>query len=65
MRNIEHNLPVTIQQIISWVRQCTPQEKKIIIEELFQESKELSLASEKSLAQDWLSTEEDNAWKNL
>ena len=65
MRNIEHNLPVTIQQIINWVRQCTPQEKKIIIEELFDESHQLSLASEKSLAKDWLTEEEDNAWKNL
>ncbi|MEO5571491.1 MAG: hypothetical protein ABIT08_17055 [Bacteroidia bacterium] len=65
MKNIEHNLPVTLQQIINWVRQCTPQEKKIIISELLDESKELSLASEKSLAKDWLSEEEDNAWKNL
>jgi hypothetical protein len=65
MKNIEHNLPVTIQQIISWVRQCTPQEKKIIITELFEESKELTLASEKSLAKDWLSDEENEAWKNL
>ncbi|MEP7170762.1 MAG: hypothetical protein ABI855_15445 [Bacteroidota bacterium] len=65
MKNIEHNLPVTIQQIISWVRQCTPQEKKIIITELFQESKELTLASEKSLAKDWLTDEENEAWKNL
>ena len=65
MKNIEHNLPVSIQQIISWVRQCSPIEKKIIIEELFDESKELAMASEKSLAKDWLSDEENNAWKNL
>lgn len=65
MQNFEHNLPVTIQQIISWVRQCTPQERKIIITELLKESKELSLASEDSLAKDWLSEEENEAWKNL
>lgn len=65
MKNIEHNLPVNISQIINWVRQCTPAEKKIIISELFQDSKELSLASENALAKDWLSDEENEVWKNL
>ncbi len=65
MKNIEHNLPVSIQQIISWVRQCTPQEKKIIAEELFKDSKELLLASEKSLSKDWLSDDENQAWQSL
>lgn len=65
MKNIEHNLSVTVQQIISWVRQCTPQEKKLIMSELISDTKELSLASEKALAKDWLSEEEDQAWRTL
>lgn len=65
MKNIQHNLPVTISQIISWVRQCTEQEKQLIFAELVNDQKNLLLASESSLAKDWLSEEEDKAWKNL
>ena len=65
MKNIQHDLPVTISQILSWVRQCTEQEKQLIIAELINEQKNLLLASESSLAKDWLTEEEDKAWKNL
>lgn len=62
---IEHNLPVTITQVLAWVRQCTEQEKKAILNELLSDSQLLLMASENSLAKDWLSKEENEAWKNL
>ena len=65
MKAIEHNLPVTVEQILMWVNQCTEQEKKVILTELMNSSHSLSMASEQSLAKDWLSKEEDDAWKNL
>ena len=65
MKAIEHNLPVTVEQILMWVNQCTEQEKKVILTELMNTSQALSMASEQSLAKDWLSKEEDDAWKNL
>ena len=64
MRPAEHNLPVTINQILSWVKQCTAQERKMILKELIVEKQALQFASEKSLAKDWISAEEDEAWKN-
>lgn len=65
MKVIEHNISVTIEQVLAWVRQCTEQEKKVILTELMSESNALLLASEKSLATDWLNKDEDEAWKNL
>ena len=65
MKTIEHNLPVTINQVMDWVRQCTEEEKKILLTELLNDSSLLMLASEKSLAVDWLSEEEEEAWKEL
>ena len=65
MKTIEHNLPVTVEQILLWVNQCTEHEKKVILSELMNSSHTISLASEQSLAKDWLSKEEDEAWKNL
>ena len=65
MKAFEHNLPVTIEQVLAWLRQCTSQEKKIIFHELMSESQMLLLASEKPLAKDWLGKDEDEAWKNL
>jgi hypothetical protein len=65
MKSIAHNLPVTYEQILTWLRQCTEQEKKAILTELISDSESTLLASEKSLAKDWLSKEDDDAWKNL
>lgn len=65
MKTIQHNLPVTIEQVLMWVRQCTTQEKKALLSELLNDTEALMYASEKSLAKDWLSKEEDDAWKNL
>lgn len=65
MKPVEHNLPVTINQILSWVKQCTAQERKLILKELISDKHALQLSSEKSLAKDWLGSEEDEAWKSL
>lgn len=65
MKAVEHNLPVTIDQILAWVRQCTVNEKKALLEELMGNTKSLMHASENSLAKDWLTKEEDEAWKDL
>ena len=65
MKVIEHNLPVTVEQVLAWVRQCTEQEKKVILTELMSDSRALLLTSENSLAKDWLGKEENEAWKNL
>ncbi|MEP7127926.1 MAG: hypothetical protein ABI729_03620 [Chitinophagales bacterium] len=65
MKTIEHKLPVTIQQVLDWINQCTEEEKKILLAEILRDSGELMLASEQSLAKDWVSAEEDEAWKNL
>lgn len=62
---IEHSLPVTIEQVLAWVRQCTVEEKEIIIHELLNESGLLLRASEQVLAKEWLSKEEEEAWKDL
>jgi hypothetical protein len=65
MNPVSHNLPVTIDQVIAWVRQCTVEEKKRLMSELITEKNNLLLASEKSLAKDWLSKEDEAAWKDL
>ena len=65
MKTIEHRLPVTIQQVLDWVNQCTDEEKKILLTEILSDSGDLMLASEQSLAKDWLSPEEDEAWVDL
>ncbi|MBP9883186.1 MAG: hypothetical protein KBF32_07275 [Chitinophagales bacterium] len=65
MKTIEHRLPVTIQQVLDWVNQCTDEEKKILLTEILRDSRDLMLASEQSLAKDWLSLKEDEAWKDL
>lgn len=65
MGNAAHNLPVTIEQILAWVRQCTQKEKDMLLVELVKESESLMMASEESLAKDWSSHEEDEAWKDL
>lgn len=37
----------------------------MLLMELLGEKQQLKMASEKSLAKDWLSKEEEEAWKNL
>lgn len=65
MHSPEHNLPVTMSQVVAWLRQCTTQEKKKIIRELLDDTAALTIASEPSLAKDWDDKEEDDAWKEL
>lgn len=65
MKALEHNLPVSIQQVLAWVRQCTAKEKETLLSELVNGSRASMMASEKGLAKDWDSKEEDEAWKDL
>ncbi len=65
MKVVEHTLPVKFEQILTLVYQCTAEEKKLLFRELMNDSLQLSIASEKSLAKDWLSKDEDEAWKDL
>ncbi len=65
MRNVQHNLPVTIDQVIAWIRQCSVEEKRELMTQLAELPNALLLASEKSLAKDWLSKEDEEAWKDL
>jgi hypothetical protein len=65
MKTIDHSLPVKFEQILSLVYQCTPEEKNILVRELMKDSLQLMTASETSLAKDWLTKEEDEAWKDL
>jgi len=39
--------------------------KKILLTEILRDSRDLMLASEQSLAKDWLIAEEDEAWIDL
>ncbi len=65
MEAFEHNLPVTLHQVLAWIRQCTTLEKKTLLSELVNGPHATMLASEASLAKDWSSKEEEEAWKNL
>jgi len=65
MKSTEHDLPVSIHQVLAWVRQCTPQEKEALLTELVHGTATLTMASEPSLAKDWSTAEEDEAWKDL
>jgi hypothetical protein len=65
MKTSEHNLPVKFEQILTLVYQCTQEEKNILVRELMKDSLQSMMASEKSLAKDWLTKEEDEAWKDL
>lgn len=65
MKSIEHNLPVSIEQVLAWLRQCTAKEKEALLSELVNSSRATMMASEKSLAKDWDSEEENEAWKDL
>jgi hypothetical protein len=65
MQAPEHNLPVTMTQVIVWLRQCSTQEKKALLKVLLDDTAALTIASEQSLATDWSSEEEDEVWKDL
>lgn len=67
------SLSLDFNQVVELVRQLPYEEKvrlwEVILKETninFKNDKVLThFASEKSLAKDWLSPEEDEAWKNL
>ena len=65
MKDKEHNLSVTFEQILSLVHQSSQGEKNILMRELMKGSLQLMQMSEKSLSRDWLTTDEDEAWKDL
>lgn len=65
MHTPEHNLPVSINQVMAWLQQCSTQEKKKVLRELLDDTAALTIASEPSLAKDWGDKEEDEAWKEL
>ncbi|WP_341224866.1 hypothetical protein [uncultured Arcticibacterium sp.] len=57
----------TLEEIIEVIEKLPSKDKIELLERIGSNRDELgiSLASEQSLAKDWLSTEEDQAWKNL
>ncbi|MCE5345544.1 MAG: hypothetical protein LLG13_04535 [Bacteroidales bacterium] len=67
------NIPITYNQLFQLVRQLPVIEKQKLLASLIKESFSkpdddtlfTHFASEKALAKDWLSPEEDNAWKDL
>jgi hypothetical protein len=71
--NLMINLPLNFNQVVDIVRQLPYEEKLRLSEVLNKETKRKSendnilthFASEKVLARDWLSPEEDEAWKDL
>ncbi|MBX2984105.1 MAG: hypothetical protein KF843_15680 [Flavobacteriales bacterium] len=65
MHTSEHNLPVSISQVLAWIRQCSTQEKKVLLNELLNDTAALTIASEPSLSKDWESEEEEQAWAGL
>lgn len=68
-QNIKAYLPIDFNQIVGLVRQLSLEERERLIRYLKDwQSEEPTLthvASEKVLAKDWLSPEEDEAWENL
>ena len=58
----DHNLSVPISQVLAWIRQCSTQEKKVLLKELLDDTAALTMASEPSLSKDWDDAEEDQAW---
>ena len=67
------NLPMSFNQVVEIIRQLPYNEKLKLSEVLKEETKRklgndkimTHFASEKALSKDWLSPEEDEAWKNL
>ena len=71
--NLKINLPLSFNQVVDIIRQL-PYNEKLKLSEVLKKETTLKLgndktmthfASEKALAKDWLSPEEDEAWKNL
>jgi hypothetical protein len=67
------NLSINFGQVVDLVKQL-PYKEKIKLGEVIRKETRTNIpedkilthfASEKTLAQDWLSAEEDEAWKNL
>lgn len=65
-------LPLSFEQVLELVRQLSAEEKQKLINLLQKEGPSVveeptmtHFASEKALAKDWLSPEEDEAWKDL
>lgn len=71
--NFNINLPLDFNQVVDIVKQLPYNEKIRLREVLKKETKEekdndnilTHLASENVLAKDWLTSEEDEAWKDL
>lgn len=71
--NLNINLPLNFNQVVDLIRQLPYKEKLRLTEVLKKETKQqpendkilTHFASEKVLAKDWLSPEEDEAWKDL
>jgi len=61
----EHYLPVSLVQVLAWVRQCDTSEKRVLLRELMDDTAALTIASEPSLAKDWADEDEDKAWETL
>ena len=67
------NIPITYNQLFQLVRKLPVVEKQRLLTSLIKESFSkpgddtimTHFASEKALAKDWLSPEEDQAWKDL
>lgn len=62
------NLPLTFEQVAQIVKQLSkPEQQQIValLQKGEKESVQTYFASEAALAQDWLSPEEDEAWKHL
>jgi hypothetical protein len=67
------NIPITFNQIFQLVRKLSVMEKQKLLSLLIKDNfiktaddKVMThFASEKALAKDWLSSEEDQAWKDL
>jgi len=67
------NLSVNFDQVVDLVKQLPYKEKVKLGEVIRKETRNgirndkvfTHIASEKALAKDWLSTEEDEAWKDL
>lgn len=69
---LNFSLPLTFQQIVGMIKQMPRPKQSELLELLQKEVKtpqeELTrthFASQEALAKDWLSTEEEEAWKNL
>lgn len=64
------NSPIDFQQLINFLQQLSSNEKQKIIsfllkDKIEQDATMTHFASEKILAKDWLSPEEDAAWADL